>query len=83
MFPSDPDDDQAAYMIDLLKLNVPFLKIKRAAAIQGVLQKIDLRTVNEVEIMRMAVEARGDEPDGSPTEFYHVITRYLATQFPA
>lgn len=69
-------DEDAGYMIDLLKLNVSTLRNRREAALEGVFDSDFLETasVDELTRIRDHFRARGD--DDRFTDLAHVIVRY-------
>lgn len=74
--PSDATDTQAAYMIDLLKLDVAFLSNRRGAEVRSVFDPefLETATMQELEKLRDAFSTRDSQ--GRGPSFGHVLARF-------
>lgn len=73
---SDAADAQAAYMVDLLKLDIPFLFNRREEEVSRVFDPVFLATAttDELRLLRDAFRRRDD--DGRAQSFGHVLARF-------
>lgn len=72
-----PENDNAAYMRDLLKLDIGFLNDRRAAVLQGVFDNDFLESANTDELNRLRKGYKRPDADGHLPDFGHVVARYV------
>jgi uncharacterized protein (TIGR02646 family) len=70
------EDDSAAYMIQLLKLDLAILRDRRADALGKVFDPVFLETMSREELMDVVSAYRAPDASGSMTDFGHVIARH-------
>lgn len=76
IIPSEATDAQAAYMVELLQLDIAFLRNRREAEVHSVFDPTFLETVTmqELEKLRDSYRARGAQ--GKAQSFGHVLARF-------
>lgn len=76
IYPADKCDLSAAYMAGLLKLDVPFLRARRAEALRSVFDEAFLSSASAEELAQLAQAYRQPDVNGRMTGFGHVLSRY-------
>jgi len=71
-----PENDNAAYMRDLLKLDIEFLNDRRAAVLQGVFDNDFLENASTDELNRLREGYKRPDADGHLPDFGHIVARY-------
>lgn len=76
--PRDPTDEQAKYMQELVKLDIPFLRNRREEVLKRTFDAdfVDSATEIELKALRDAFLSRNEE--GKLQSFAHVLARYAA-----
>jgi len=74
--PSDTNDNRAAYMVDLLKLDIPFLFNRRKDEVNRVFDRKFLATVTTDELLRLRDAFRRRDDQGRAQSFGHVLARF-------
>ena len=77
IFSTCKDDSRAAYMVELLQLNIPSLKSQRKAVL-SIFDKDFLETISDAEIEKLKHHFGGVDNSGSASDFGHVVVRFLA-----
>lgn len=73
---SDPDDEKADYMINLLQLGIPSLRNRRQAVLEGMFDNAFLESATDVELARICATYRTRNSAGQFEDFAHVIARF-------
>lgn len=73
---SDATDVQAAYMVDLLKLDIPFLLNRREEEVNRVFDPAFLATVTEDELRLLRDAFLRRDEEGRAQSFGHVLARF-------
>ena len=76
IYPLDRGDESAAYMAKLLKLDVKFLRDRRAEALKAAFDDNFVRSASDEEIVKLAQAYRQPDAGGQFTGFGHVLSRY-------
>ncbi len=76
IIPSDAADVNAAYMVERLKLYIPFLCNRRGAEISSVFDIEFLETVTMQELEKLRDTYRARSADGKVQSFGHVLARF-------
>ena len=76
VFPVDKNDESAVYMVGLLKLDVTFLRDRRAEALKSVFDNQFVSSATDDELIKLAEAYRRPDADGHLTGFGHVLSRY-------
>lgn len=71
-----PENEKAAYMRDLLKLDIEFLNDRRAAVLQGVFDNDFLENASTDELRRLREGYKRPDADGHLPDFGHIVARY-------
>ncbi|MDN7451080.1 retron system putative HNH endonuclease [Burkholderia multivorans] len=71
-----PENDNAAYMCNLLKLDIEFLNDRRAAVLQGVFDNDFLENASTDELNRLREGYKRPDADGHLPDFGHIVARY-------
>ncbi|WP_066098730.1 retron system putative HNH endonuclease [Xanthomonas massiliensis] len=71
-----PKNDNAAYMCNLLKLDIEFLNDRRAAVLQGVFDNDFLENASTDELNRLREGYKRPDADGHLPDFGHIVARY-------
>jgi hypothetical protein len=76
IIPSDVADAQAAYMVELLKLDIAFLRNRRCSEVSSVFDAafLETATLQELQTLRDFFRARGAQ--GKAQSFGHVLARF-------
>lgn len=74
--PTHRDDKAAASMTDLLKLDIPFLRNRRAEVLQRTFDADFLASVTEEELQRLQDAFQRRDAAGHNENFGHVLARY-------
>jgi uncharacterized protein (TIGR02646 family) len=74
--PADLGDRSASYMIDLLKLDIPFLRTRRRLALLKVFDEVFLENATEEELSKLATLFAQPDEHGLIDDFSHVVARY-------
>lgn len=74
--PSTANGNGAAYMIELLQLDIPFVRNRREAVLQLVFDPAFLQSVTKEELELLRVNARAKNTQGKISSFGHVISRF-------
>lgn len=82
IFPSDPADEQANYMRELVKLDIPFLRNRREEVLQRTFDASFIDTATEIELMTLRDAFLSRDVDGKLQSFGHVLARYAAQCLP-
>lgn len=85
VYPSDKGDAGALYMAGLLKLDIRFLRDRRAEALSNVFDDEFVTSASKDELIRLAHAYRQPDTQGRLTGFGHVLSRYaeqLLAQMP-
>lgn len=76
IYPADKTDKSAIYMKELLKLDIGFLRDRRAEALKNVFDDEFVSSANEEELTRLANAYRTPDTAGRMTSFGHVLSRF-------
>lgn len=71
------EDASAQYMIDLLRLDISFLRNRRAATLAGIFDEDFLSTATEQELVILRRSYLGKIGEGALHEFFHVVARFI------
>lgn len=71
-----PTDDGATYMVELLKLDIEFLKNRRKEALNKVFDAQFIASATDEELQALAGAYRTPDADGRRGGFSHVLARY-------
>lgn len=76
IYPTDKGDFSAAYMSNLLKLDISFLRDRRAEVLRNVFDNTFVESATEQELTQLAIAFRTPDEAGRLTSFGHVLSRY-------
>jgi len=76
IYPADRGDASAAYMVGLLKLDIRFLRDRRAEALMRVFDDEFVRSASDGELAQLARAFRTPDATGRMTSFGHVLSRF-------
>ena len=76
IYPNNKDDDGAAYMAELLRLDVKFLRERRAEALKRAFVYQFVSSASAEDLVRLAQAYRQPDATGRLTGFGHVLSRY-------
>jgi uncharacterized protein (TIGR02646 family) len=76
LLPAEDADTNAAYMIDLLRLNIPLLRNRRQAALAGMFDNDFLESASDEELKTVCNAYRSRDDQGQFEDFAHVIARF-------
>lgn len=76
IMPSDTTDVQAAYMIELLRLDIAFLRNRRSAEVCSVFDAAFLETATVQELEKLRDAYRAHSTQGTLQSFGHVLARF-------
>ncbi|MCO7471136.1 TIGR02646 family protein [Stenotrophomonas maltophilia] len=74
--PAEPSDASAQYMIELLKLDISFLRSRRLETLEGMFDDDFEATASVDELERLAQQAASADPEGRRVSFGHVLARH-------
>jgi uncharacterized protein (TIGR02646 family) len=76
IIPSDAADVQAGYMLDLLQLDIAFLRNRRGEEVRRVFDSAFLDTVTDDELHILRDSFRSRDTHGRAQSFGHVLARF-------
>lgn len=76
IFPAEPDDPSAGYMLQLLRLDSQFLRSRRAEALQRTFDPSFIASVTADELALLGKAFRSLDHEGRAQGFGHVLARY-------
>lgn len=76
IYPADKGDASATYMLGLLKLDLSFLRDRRAEALKSVFDNEFVESVSDEELTHLANAYRAPDETGRLTSFGHVLSRF-------
>lgn len=76
IIPSDAADAQAAYMVELLQLDIAFLRNRRGSQVRSVFAPAFLETVTMQELEKLRDSCRVRDAQGKVQSFGHVLARF-------
>lgn len=76
IIPSDTTDVQAAYMVELLRLDIAFLRNRRGAEVSSVFDPEFLATTTSDELKALRDSFRARDTQGKASSFGHVLARF-------
>lgn len=76
ILPVNSADVKAAYMLDLLRLDINFLCNRRQEALTKVFDEAFIGSANDKELETLATVFRGPNTDGHLENYGHVLARY-------
>ncbi|MDP9877130.1 uncharacterized protein (TIGR02646 family) [Variovorax boronicumulans] len=77
---SNPEDANAKYMAQLLKLDITFLRNRRGKAVQSVFDEEFLATVSNESLKKLIQDFRTPDSDGEFLNLGHVLARFAEQQ---
>jgi uncharacterized protein (TIGR02646 family) len=77
------DDRAAAFMLELLKLDIPFLQGRRAKAIRSVFSDDFIATATVSELKQLDAGFRRADESGRLSDFAHAIARFARQLLPS
>lgn len=76
--PHEAADVCAAYMTELLGLDIPFLRNRREQALLGVFDALIIESLSRDDLQRISHAYKNPSANGEAIEFGHVVSRYAA-----
>ncbi|MFZ4625234.1 MAG: retron system putative HNH endonuclease [Rhodoferax sp.] len=76
IIPSDATDAQAAYMVELLKLDIAFLRNRRGSEVSSVFDPAFLETVTMQELVKLRDSYQARSIQSKAQSFGHVLARF-------
>lgn len=76
IYPSERTDQSAAYMVELLQLDISFLRDRRAQALGRAFDDNFVASASNAELKELARVYRQPDASGRLTGFGHVLARY-------
>src|SRR5690606_34973565 len=76
IYPSNKADESASYMAGLLRLDIKFLRDRRAEALKHAFDDEFVSSATDDDFRKLAQAYRQPDTDGRLTSFGHVLSRY-------